>query len=108
VLRSRMLRHLAPLALVLFLGAGSTCNSETPAAPPEGVAKPSGNAPPSASEEQCVDAWLEKAGLDKYGNAKGTVYAGGTPLFDEMTGKSTDRLEYIYQHHADAKAACHK
>jgi hypothetical protein len=23
------------------------------------------------------------------------MYAGGTPLFDERTGKATDRLEYL-------------
>ena len=55
-----------------------------------------------------MDAWLEKNKLDQYGNPAGTMYMGGTPLFDEASGKSLDRLEYIYKNHADVKAACHK
>ena len=35
-----------------------------------------------------------------------TVYAGGTPLFDEKTGKSRDRLDYIRERHPEIAAAC--
>jgi hypothetical protein len=66
-------------------------------------------APPAAvSEDGCVDAWLSAHHLDPYGNADGTIYAGGTPLFDERSGQSTDRLTYVYEHQPDAKLACHK
>jgi len=34
------------------------------------------------------------------------MYAGGTPLFDEATGRRIDRLEYVYRKHPDAKTAC--
>ena len=30
-----------------------------------------------------------------------TVYSGGTPLFNEMTGRSTDRYDYILKNHPD-------
>ena len=102
-----MIRHLVPLALAAALGSGSTCNSETSSPPPGGT----GTSPPASSlaaETSCVDAWLEKNKMDQYGNAAGTMYMGGTPLFDEASGKSVDRLEYIYKNHPDAKAACHR
>ena len=59
-----------------------------------------------AAEEACVDAWLSKNHLDPYGSPEGTMYAGGTPLFDEATGERTDRLGYVYAHHSGAKQAC--
>ena len=59
-----------------------------------------------AREEQCVDRWLAERKLDPYGSPEGTMYAGGTPLFNEVTGRQIDRLDYIYRKHAEAKAAC--
>ncbi|WP_223646356.1 hypothetical protein [Corallococcus sp. EGB] len=56
--------------------------------------------------EACVDGWLKSRSLDRFGNAKGTMYAGGTPLFDERTGQSTDRLDYILARQPEAKKAC--
>jgi hypothetical protein len=53
-----------------------------------------------------VDAWLKKRGLDQYGNPAGTMYIGGTPLFNEVTGETIDRLEYVYQQQPEAQAAC--
>jgi len=57
-------------------------------------------------ENACVDRWLEERQLDRYGSPEGTMYAGGTPLFDERTGASTDRLVFVYGRHADARSAC--
>lgn len=54
----------------------------------------------------CVDAELERRGLDKYGNQPGTMYPGGTPLFDEATGKRKDRTAYVYAHHPEIAQAC--
>jgi hypothetical protein len=31
------------------------------------------------------------------------VYAGGTPLFDERTGRSRDRYDYILERHPELK-----
>ncbi len=60
---------------------------------------------PSA-EESCVDRWLAEHGLDEFGSPRGTSYAGGSPLFDETTGKATSRMEYVYAAHPDARRAC--
>jgi hypothetical protein len=54
----------------------------------------------------CMDRELEKRNLDKYGNAQGTMYPGGTPLFDEASGKRADRMQYVYAHHPEIAAAC--
>ena len=59
-----------------------------------------------AREEKCVDRWLAERKLDPYGSPAGTMYAGGTPLFNEATGRQIDRLDYIYRKHPEAKAAC--
>jgi hypothetical protein len=59
-----------------------------------------------AREEKCVDRWLAQRKLDPYGSPAGTMYAGGTPLFNEATGQQIDRLDYIYRKHPEAKAAC--
>lgn len=44
-----------------------------------------------------IDQWLEKKGLNQYGDPADTVYAGGSPLFDETTGESKDKYEYILE-----------
>lgn len=63
-------------------------------------------AQPPSPAESCVDAWLSERSLDRYGHPQGTMYTGGTPLFDERTGESTPRLEYVFRKHPDAHAAC--
>lgn len=57
-------------------------------------------------EEKCVDRWLAERKLDPFGMPRGTMYAGGTPLFEEATGRQIDRLDYIYRQHPEAKTAC--
>jgi len=49
----------------------------------------------TAEQKNKIDNWLEKKGLNKYGDAKNAVYTGGTPLFDEKTGKAFERYDYI-------------
>jgi hypothetical protein len=57
----------------------------------------------SITEEmkQKIDSWIEKNDLNKYGDSKDTMYTGGTPLFDEKTGKTIDRYEYILKKHPE-------
>lgn len=49
----------------------------------------------SAADKQAIDDWLTKKGLNRYGDAGNAVYTGGTPLFNEATGKSIERYDYI-------------
>jgi len=56
--------------------------------------------------ESCVDRWLEARKLDRYGHEAGTMYAGGTPLFNEATGETRDRMEYVFERQPEARKAC--
>ncbi len=50
-----------------------------------------------------IDRWIEENKLNPFGDPPGTMYAGGTPLFDERTGRNRDRYEYILDNHPDLK-----
>ena len=47
------------------------------------------------NEKAKIEKWLVENKLNEYGDPMNTMYAGGTPLFDESTGETTDRYEYI-------------
>ncbi len=55
----------------------------------------------SSEEAKKIENWIIKNGLNQYGDAAGTVYAGGTPLVNEKTGKTIDRIDYILSKHPD-------
>lgn len=42
-----------------------------------------------------IDRWVRENNRNEFGDPPGTAYAGGTPLFNEMTGRQMDRYEYI-------------
>ena len=92
-------------ALVLLIGAGIymmwPVHDSSPAPPPVRE-QPS---PVDAPARQRIDAWLAQNHLNQYGDPPGTNYAGGTPLFDEHTGKRWDRYEYILSKHPELKSA---
>ena len=50
-----------------------------------------------------IDRWIKKEGRNPYGDAPDTVYAGGTPLFNESTGQVRDRYEYILEKHPELR-----
>jgi hypothetical protein len=52
-------------------------------------------------EKARIDAWIKANNLNEFGDPQDTVYAGGSPLFDEATGEMTDRYVYILHHHPD-------
>ena len=62
------------------------------------------NAPESVNA--CVDAWLNRHGLNEYGDAPGTMYPGATPLFNERTGKRVDRMDYLFAKNSELRADC--
>jgi len=55
----------------------------------------------SLEEKELIEAWIIENNLNQYGDSKDTVYIGGTPLFDERTGQSIDKYEYILRNHSD-------
>lgn len=53
------------------------------------------------SLKESIDAWIKTNKLNEYGDAQGMLYQGGTPLYDEMTGRQMTRYEYIIGRHPD-------
>jgi hypothetical protein len=50
-----------------------------------------------------IDRWIKEHNRNPYGDAKDTMYAGGTPLFDERTGNSKDKYDYILEKHPELR-----
>ncbi len=55
----------------------------------------------SGKERTKIENWISENGFNQYGDPNGTVYAGGTPLYDENTGQTLDRMDYILERHPD-------
>ncbi|WNG37511.1 hypothetical protein F0U60_30235 [Archangium minus] len=90
-------------------GTGSTGAGLSGATPTDSGATDSGTQAQGgnrAAVESCVDRWLQERKLDTYGHPEGTMYAGGSPLFNEATGESRDRLEYVFSRQPEARKAC--
>ena len=83
------------LRATLLLLCAAACRRE--AGPPS---------PPAPSS--CLDRQLAAKGLNQFGDPADTAYPGGSPLFNESTGKSTDRAAYIFARHPDIARACAK
>jgi len=81
------------IALILIIGFIVLKESEFPKEQKQGEI--------SVEEKQLIEAWILENNLNQYGDPKDTVYIGGTPLFNEMTGESIDRYEYILRNHPD-------
>ena len=117
-----------PALLPLLLLAAAACPPSTPheaSAPPPpprsgaSAARPTPPAeraapPPLAAsriqldgkQTECVERWLKGHNLDDYGNPTGTMYAGGTPTFDETTGRSVDRWTLVAKNRPEALQSC--
>jgi len=48
-----------------------------------------------------IETWINKEGLNRYGDPADTYYAGGTPLFDEASGETKERFEFILENHKE-------
>jgi hypothetical protein len=59
-----------------------------------------------AAGASCLDRELAARGLNSFGDPEGTMYAGGTPLFDERTGAAIPREQYVFSHHPELASAC--
>lgn len=63
-------------------------------------------APATAPQGSCLDRELAAKGLNSFGDPEGTMYAGGTPLFDERTGRTISREQYVAARRPDIARAC--
>ena len=60
-----------------------------------------GDVSDTGDDHKKIDAWIERNNLDIAGNPIGTMYTGGTPLFDQNTGTTIDKYDYIINNHRD-------
>lgn len=105
----------APALCLLLLGAAAC---QQPPAPPtlarpvaakQAEAQVAPTAPPLAwtsAQQACVERYLETHALDGFGSPKGSMYPGGTPLFDEASGQRLTREEYLARRHPEILRAC--
>lgn len=55
----------------------------------------------AVDEHVLIDKWISDNGLNEFGDQNGTMYTGGTPLFDATTGLASDKYLYIEKNHPD-------
>jgi len=90
------------LGVVVLLMAGALFFVPTKeAVAPEVPVKEAPGADISLEEKARIDAWIKAEDLNQFGDPKDLAYLGGTPLFNESTGESTDRYEYILNNYPD-------
>jgi hypothetical protein len=85
--------------LLLFCLASCKPQTAATAAPEPALAAPGAS---------CLDRQIAARGLNEFGDPPGTMYAGGTPLFNEASGKRTTREEYVLARHPELARACEK
>ncbi len=54
-----------------------------------------------AQQKKWIDETIKRLGLNEYGDSPDTMYTGGTPLFNEFSGKTINRYDYIISRHKD-------
>jgi len=54
-------------------------------------------------EKAAVEEWLGKNKINEVGGKMGTMYTGGTPLFNEQTGETLNRFEYLFKKFPELK-----
>lgn len=55
----------------------------------------------STQEQESIEIWIKMNNLNFFGDPSDTVYTGGTPLYDETSGETQDRFDYILKNHPE-------
>jgi hypothetical protein len=103
-----------PALFFLLLGGACQQSPATPTSsapaqlkpPAAQVAERPSSAVWTAAQKGCIENYLEAHALDGFGSPRGSMYPGGTPLFDEATGQRLSREEYLAKNHPDILRAC--
>ena len=53
--------------------------------------------------KQRIDRWIKDNKRNPYGDPPNTMYTGGTPLFNERTGATKDKYDYILEKHPELR-----
>lgn len=93
------------IIVIILAGGAYVANQQSPTPLPSPTPTPSATSVTdrqiSNEEKRRIDAWIKENKLNEYGDPKDRVYLGGTPLFNEATGETIDRYDYIIQNHPD-------
>lgn len=103
----RILNITALILLVLIAGGTASCSRNKPKAPPpapnsmtnSALSEPDLKVP--ADVRAKIDEWIRTNQRNEFGDPRGTMYAGGSPLFDETTGALLGKYEYILRNHPE-------
>jgi hypothetical protein len=102
-----------PAFCLLLLGAAcqqppasSALAAPPPAKPAEAQAALKAPAAWTSAQQTCIEHYLEAHGLDGFGSPRGSMYPGGTPLFDEASGQRLTREEYLARRHPEILREC--
>ena len=94
----------------LLLAFLTACRQPAPAASSSPATFPApsarASAPADESRAACIDAQLGARHLNPYGDPPDTVYAGGSPLFDEKTSATRDRIPFVLAKHPEIGQVC--
>lgn len=86
--------------------------AKPPAPPPAPPAAPPAAAPSNVDPETraCIDRELQNRHLNGYGDAPGTQYAGGSPLFNPANPhqERMDRYLFVLERHLEIRTACQR
>jgi hypothetical protein len=53
--------------------------------------------PVDEATKRRIDQWIKDNKRNEFGDKPGTVYMGGSPLFNEMTGQTRDLYDYVLE-----------
>ena len=88
---------------LLFIAANYAVSDDTMRIPND-IQQAEPTKPPSPvtdEEKKKIDQWITDSNVNEYGDPKNTIYIGGTPLFNEATGKYRNLYDYILERHPD-------
>ncbi|MCH2570148.1 MAG: extracellular solute-binding protein [Planctomycetes bacterium] len=60
--------------------------------------------PLASSDQQRIDTWIKNENRNSYGDDADRIYEGGSPLFDEKSGDTRNRYDYILEKHPELQA----
>ena len=89
--------------LIVLLGLAIALVSPVPPPPVHQAPVERGQSAVDDQLRRRIDDWIKRNGRNPYGDPPGTMYMGGTPLFDENTGVTKDRYLYILEQHPELK-----
>lgn len=85
---------------ISYFASTDVSNTQSQTPPPAGGPTTTQSSVPLDEQKQ-IHTWIKENKLNQYGDPVNTVYAGGTPLFNESTGEYKNKYDHIVENHPD-------